>query len=65
MCELIPYTECRMFMEEAPYNVTEIVEDGFYYPIKCNNVTREETHIKMVTQNMRKYYAKCVGVMSL
>ena len=53
-CQLVPYTECRMYMVEVAYNETEVVTDGEYVPWECSNFTKLETHIKLVP--------KCVEV---
>ena len=50
----MPYTDCKMYMEETTYNETDIVTDGQYIPWECSNYTKLETHVKLVP--------KCVNV---
>ena len=49
-CELVAYTDCRMFTETLSYNETEVVSDGEYIPWECSNYTREEIHVKLVRE---------------
>lgn len=59
-CQLVPFTKCEMYMEQAKYNETIIIPDSEYVPWECANVTIEETHIKLMPQCVDVTRQDCV-----
>ena len=51
-CQLVPYAECRLYMEEVEYEETEVITEGQYVPWECTNFTKEEVHQKLVNMNI-------------
>jgi hypothetical protein len=59
-CTLVPYTDCRFFLEESAYNETVIITEGEYVPWQCSNFTQEEMHIKLVPRCVNVTRQDCV-----